>query len=272
MEQKFNFEHIRFLDHSKDSQLDAKTSFAIDDALCLSVGENLSPPTARLWVHDNTVVLGIPDSRLPHLMEGVQFLQEQGYRVIIRNSGGLAVLLDKGVLNLTLVLQNANKLSIDSAYEMMVAFIRDLLGDEGVSINAYEVVGSYCPGDYDLSINGKKFAGISQRRVKNGVAVQIYLCVEGNGAERAKLIKVFYEISIQGKETSFTYPEVRPETMASLQQLLNRTITVEELCRKIKEKLVSNHATLSHEPLQGKEVEWFEVRFNHMLKRNEKIL
>jgi lipoate-protein ligase A len=39
---------------------------------------------------------------------------------------------------------------------------------------------SYCPGKFDLSIDGKKFAGISQRRVRGGIAVQIYLCVEGN--------------------------------------------------------------------------------------------
>lgn len=41
-----------------------------------------------------------------------------------------------------------------------------------VEIKAYEIEHSYCPGSYDLSIGGQKFAGISQRRVKGGVAVR----------------------------------------------------------------------------------------------------
>ena len=55
-----------------------------------------------------------------------------------------------------------------------------------IEIEAREIVGSYCPGSYDLSIKGKKFAGISQRRIRKGVAVQIYLCVNGSGSERAE--------------------------------------------------------------------------------------
>ena len=62
-----------------------------------------------------------------------------------------------------------------------------MFADFEVEIEAKEIVGSYCPGSYDLSIAGKKFAGISQRRIRNGVAVQIYLCVSGSGQERAQL-------------------------------------------------------------------------------------
>ena len=64
----------------------------------------------------------------------------------------------------------------------MVDFINALFPEVAERIEAYEIVGSYCPGSYDLSIDGKKFAGISQRRMKNGIAVQIYLCVEGSGS------------------------------------------------------------------------------------------
>ena len=77
-------------------------------------------------------------------------------------------------------------------------------------IEAREIVGSYCPGSYDLSIDGKKFAGISQRRLKKGVAVQIYLCVNGSGSERAEMIRRFYELSKKGEETKFAYPQIVP--------------------------------------------------------------
>lgn len=53
---------------------------------------------------------------------------------------------------------------------------------------------------YDLSINGKKFAGISQRRVRGGVAVQIYLCADKSGSERADLIRRFYQAALKDKQ------------------------------------------------------------------------
>ena len=49
----------------------------------------------RTWVHQHTVILGIHDSRLPYLHDGIRFLtEEQGY-AIVRNSGGLGVVLTK---------------------------------------------------------------------------------------------------------------------------------------------------------------------------------
>ncbi len=44
----------------------------------------------------------------------------------------------------------------------MVELMRRMLKPYNAKIEAYEIEGSYCPGSYDLSINGKKFAGISR--------------------------------------------------------------------------------------------------------------
>src|SRR5699024_11867832 len=90
----------------------AMTSFAIDDALTTAVSERTSPPILRLWLHPATVVLGIPDTRLPYIHDGVKWLKQNGYHVIVRNSVGLAVALDRGVLNMALILPNIKKLSI----------------------------------------------------------------------------------------------------------------------------------------------------------------
>ena len=111
----------------------------------------------------------------------------------------------------------------------MLAFVRMLFPEAADRIEAYEIVGSYCPGSYDLSIDGRKFAGISQRRLRQGIAVQIYLCVEGSGAERAELIRDFYNIGLQGEETKFTYPSIQPEVMASLSELLDMPLTVSDV-------------------------------------------
>src|SRR5699024_8287341 len=138
----------------------------------------------RTGRHDKTVGLGLPDGRLPFIEVGGKFLRTCGYDSIIRTSGGLAVALDNGVLNISLIVPDVKHVSIHDGYEAMFEFIKHTLHDLTDSIEAYEIVGSYCPGDYDLSIGGVKFAGISQRRIKDGAAVQIYIDVEGNSFER----------------------------------------------------------------------------------------
>src|SRR5699024_346219 len=92
-------------------------SFAVDDALITSISAGNSPPTTRLWAHPNTVVLGIPDARLPFIEQGINLVYDRGFDAVVRNSGGLAVPLDRGVLNLSLLLPGVKHISIYECYE-----------------------------------------------------------------------------------------------------------------------------------------------------------
>ncbi|MER2115387.1 MAG: biotin/lipoate A/B protein ligase family protein [Solibacillus isronensis] len=263
----------RFIDQSisanKRSPLE---SFAMDDTLCHLVGQKMTNPTIRTWVHHDAVVLGIQDHRLPYIEQGMDTLKNSGYEPIVRNSGGLAVVLDAGVLNISIVLNEDKPLSINNAFEMMVALIRQLFPEIATKIEAYEIVGSYCPGSYDLSIGGQKFAGISQRRMKNGIAVQIYLCVEGSGSERAELIKRFYENGLQGEKTKFEYPDIKPEVMASLQQLTGQNVTVTEVNERLRNLLSQKNGQLFELPLQQEEMELYTYYLDRVFKRNESML
>lgn len=264
---------INHLDKTRFNSVDysALTSFAIDDALAISIGDNTSPITLRLWTHDETVVLGTPDSRTPFFEEGLDFLKSKNQHVVIRNSGGLAVALDSGVLNLSLIIPNNNKVSISRGYDIMTSLIRDTLKDYTQQIKAYEIVGSYCPGDYDLSINGIKFAGISQRRVKNGVSVQIYLDICGQSDYRANLIKDFYAISIKKSPTNLAYPDVNPAVMGSLSDILNISLSVNDVINRLNQLLDNNQILIQNNDLSKKELVDFHKRLEQMNKRNEKI-
>ena len=263
----------RFIDQSisanKRSPLE---SFAMDDTLCHLVCQKMTNSTIRTWVHHDAVVLGIQDHRLPYIEQGMETLKNSGYDPIVRNSGGLAVVLDAGVLNISIVLNEDKPLSINNAFEMMVALIRQLFPEISTKIEAYEIVGSYCPGSYDLSIGGQKFAGISQRRMKNGIAVQIYLCVEGSGSERAELIKHFYESGLQGEKTKFEYPDIKPEVMASLQQLTGQNLTVFEVNERLRNLLKQKNGQLFELPLQQEEMELYNFYLDRVFKRNESML
>ncbi|MBA2872821.1 octanoyl-[GcvH]:protein N-octanoyltransferase [Anoxybacillus calidus] len=263
----------RIIDQSHFGPMfDAKQSFAIDDTLCTTVGQGASDAVVRSWVHHNTIVLGIQDTKLPYLHDGVSFLEEQGYRVIVRNSGGLAVVLDEGVLNLSLILPDTKKgIDINRGYDAMWELVKHMLAPYQANIEAREIVGSYCPGSYDLSIHGKKFAGISQRRIRGGVAVQIYLCASGSGSARAEVIRGFYERALKGEETKFTYPNIVPETMASLSELLHEPLTVPTLMLRLLETLRSFGGELYSSSLTAEELALYEHHLQRMIERNEKV-
>ncbi len=248
-------------------------SFATDDTLCQLVGQLVSPPTVRTWVHEASVVLGIQDHRLPYVQQGMDLLKSRGYQPIVRNSGGLAVVLDEGVLNISIVLsEQMDSLSINDGYDVMVDLVKGLFPEVAEKIEAYEIVGSYCPGSYDLSIEGKKFAGISQRRLRQGVAVQIYLCIEGSGSQRAALIRDFYEKSLQQEETKFTYPQIVPEVMASLSELVDPHLTVEAVVIRLQQYLYHLGGKVHPESFHDEELTLYGFYLKRVFERNAKML
>ena len=264
----------RFIDESFSARgRSALESFAADDTLCHLVGQQMSSPAVRTWVHDHTVVLGIQDHRLPHIEEAVPLIHEAGYQTIVRDSGGLAVVLDSGVLNISLVLsEQQGSIDIPEGYEMMVAFVKQLFPEAADRIEAYEIVGSYCPGTYDLSMEGRKFAGISQRRLRQGVAVQVYLCVEGSGSERAKLIRTLYEAGLQGEETKFAYPVIQPDVMASLSELLEMELTVSDIIIRTQLLLRELSGDLQMGGFTPEELELYGFYLKRVVERNQKML
>ncbi|MFJ8258929.1 biotin/lipoate A/B protein ligase family protein [Peribacillus asahii] len=251
----------------------ALESFAMDDTLCALVGAGQTNAVARAWVHHQTVVLGIQDTKLPFLKQGMDMLNRHGFQAIVRNSGGLAVVLDEGVLNLSLVFpETEHRIDINRGYDTMWDLIRLMFADFAVEIEAKEIVGSYCPGSYDLSIAGQKFAGISQRRIRNGVAVQIYLCVSGSGSKRAQLIKEFYHAALAETETKFTYPDIQPDVMASLEELLQTRLTISDVIKRFLQVLQTHTGQVQMLPLTVEEQPLFESYLTRIKERNEKAM
>lgn len=270
-----NQKAFRFLDHSKSETIfnvpnTAMASFAIDDAIATAVGNNIASATVRMWVHEPTIVLGIPDSRLPYIEEGIQFIKRNNMNAVIRNSGGLAVFLDHGVLNMSLIVPNNRHVNIHDGYHMMYRFIQEVFSEYTDDIKAFEIEGSYCPGDYDLSIGGIKFAGISQRRVRNGVAIQIYLDIEGNSHERAAIVREFYQISKKNIATKHIYPDINPDVMGTISELLGIPFTVNMIIDRIKQLLIKDYHLIS-DSLTEEERGTFFRRLEQMKQRNEKI-
>lgn len=248
----------------------ALTSFAMDDVLSEAVGkEAVQAAALHSWAHHPTVVVGIQDQRLPYFKDAVRFLKEAGYDVVMRNSGGLAVVLDEGVYNLSLLINVP--LGINEGYELMQHLIEQMFDDLTQDIVAKEIPQSYCPGSYDLSIAGKKFAGISQRRANGAIAVQIYLSIEGDQAKRAHLIRDFYAIGRRGEETRLKYPEVDSRVMGTLTELLATPLSLAAVNERLLTTLNQRGYQRSERILTTFEQERYQVFEERLAKRNEQI-
>lgn len=197
--------------------------FAFEEVLCRDVGAGLVPASLHLWSHPGGVVLGLRDSKLPYAAQAMARLEEQGIRTAVRHSGGAAVPLDTGIVNVSLVLpKGRGKLDFHDDFRLLASLITEAVAishpEAAAQIQAAEIVGSYCPGDFDLAIGGRKFCGIAQRRQNNAYFVHAFVVVSGSGLERGEIIRDFYERA-SGGDSTLSYPHVRPETIAGLGEL-----------------------------------------------------
>jgi len=220
-------ENVLILDRTNEPPgTEALRSFALDELLCRRAGEG-GPAVCHLWRHPRALVLGLRDSRLPNAAAAARRFAAEGFDVVVRNSGGAAVPLDDGVVNVSLILPNRQPPSAPAAgssgfredFERMCALIGAALAGSGGAIRQGEIAGAYCPGEFDLSIGGRKFCGIAQRRQAKARIVQAFVVAEGSGAKRAGLVREFYRLAAQDADPS-RYPRVEETSTASLSELL----------------------------------------------------
>lgn len=252
---------------------DLLSHFALGDALIRQANQENSPLYLHFWPIDRLVILGMIDTKLPYLSAGIHFLQEKKYDVVVRNAGGLAVIADPGVLNFSLVLPEGadEKITINEGYEIMLALIRQVFAPFGRDIQAFEISDSYCPGDYDLSIDGRKFAGIAQRRFKKGISIMIYLSVTGDQQGRGELIRSFYEKSLQGETTRWDFPSVRPSSMANLSDLLGIPFTTAQVQQMILETLSANDNRFLKAEYSPQLMKEYQNAHDKTKKRNQQL-
>ncbi|WP_156285763.1 lipoate--protein ligase family protein [Oceanivirga salmonicida] len=187
-----------------------------------------------IWPMQKTVILGMIDKNLPYFEEAKSEIRKYDYEPVVRNIGGLAVVADEGILNFSLFIPDIfdEKISITNAYLIIVDLINLSLSDFNKKIFVGEIKKSYCPGNYDLSIDGKKFAGIAQKRVKKGIVVSIYISVYGNQKQRGEIIYNFYKKGL-AHEKNDMYPSIDIDCMDTLSNLLGFNFTIINLLDRI---------------------------------------
>ena len=166
------------------------------------------------WRHERGFLAGSRDASLAAWDNTVLALRKDGFYVLVRPFGGLAIPVDFGVLNVTLIIPGEP--SLDEAFDQLAQWLIQSLAVYGKVIIG-EVAGSYCPGRYDLSLNGEKIAGLAQRRAKGVVAVSAFINLYPATYARAKLVQDLYLSEQQSGHTQLSWlPHIHTSTVSDL--------------------------------------------------------
>ncbi|MGX7364327.1 lipoate--protein ligase family protein [Aerococcus suis] len=247
--------------------------FAWDDAFMHALNKDELGVQAVLhfWPTAPTVFLGAMDMQAPFIADGLTWLiHSKQLMPILRPAGGLAVVSDPGIINFTLILKSDDKrLMIDDAYAFMVDRMNAIFKSYGEVATTGEVETSYCPGKFDVSMRGKKIAGIAQRRIGKSIGIYVYLSLSGNQMARGELIRQFYQETIKDQPTTVDYPAVDPQSMANLSdfipELADKTLFCQRLIKSISEgeQTITKDVVLTTEQLKRP--------IQQMIKRNQRI-
>lgn len=253
-------EQIRFLHHENRLDIqDPLWNHAVDEGIGHGVAAGMAPPTLRVWRYHQAFMLGRRDERLPGFAEATRWACKRGYDVAVRPSGGTCVILDQGVLNLSLILPMGEgcPLTIRDGFEALAELIVSSL-KPWHRIETGEVKGSYCPGDFDLSISGFKFSGIAQRRMAGAAVIQAFLLVEGSGEEHLMMIREWYQRAglYQVDHKQRPLPYIQQGTIRCLNEHQLQPIGMEDLIRRLSSTLKEEGIQVIDGDLSEEEKRW----------------
>ncbi len=121
--------------------------------------------TFRLWRGDRALVVTRRETRLPRFPEARGRLEEEGWPVVVRDSGGTTVPHFPGALQVSLFLprRGTRGMGVEDVYHLLCEPVRAAL--RALSLQTYygEVPGSFCDGRFNLVSAGRKVAGTAQR-------------------------------------------------------------------------------------------------------------
>ncbi len=193
-----------------------------------------------LWQADRPTLVLPAGNKWPESPELAQTLAESGWQILSRKTGGAPVPQCPGVINLSHMYTwpSDQPYSITQAYENLCALLTAFFADLGIACQAHATEHSYCDGDYNLNINGKKIVGTAQRVVlkKGGgkvVLAQAFILINVLLDELIKPVNLCYQ-QCQKQE------RVKAEVHTSLYQHINDKLSVEALYNQLSRAFINS--------------------------------
>ncbi len=228
---------------------DAQSALAQDSEILRDVANGRGGPVLRIWEAPKSLIVTRKEKHFSGFADACLQLAAQGWPVVLRDSGGTAIPLQPGILNLSMIFpqQSMDEFNVEEVYQALCEPIRLCLLDHGLQAEYGKVPGSYCDGRYNLKINELKVTGTAIRmmlstnksvNIKQGVLAQAMLMVEGNAAALTEKVNDVYRLT--GQVTRFD-----PRVSTSLSEALGKGMSCPELTAQVRQQLLSHLQQLS---------------------------
>ena len=147
--------------------IDVEAVFAKESELLDAIKNGQLDQGLVLWQScDRTLVLPA-GNKWPQSASLETALNQLGWQVFARKTGGAPVPQTQGVINVSYLyaLSDDEPYSIPNAYRDFCQTLARFFNHFGVDVDVHATPGSYCDGDYNINIAGKKVVGTAQRVV-----------------------------------------------------------------------------------------------------------
>lgn len=175
---------------------DPEDGFGLQQAVLEEVAAGERGPSALMWTSTPYIGATRRETRLPEFGRAVKAAEEEGFPVLVRNSGGGAVAANEASISFSLTYP-VGELSqgLYERYAEGVDLVASALRRVGVEAEGGEVEGEFCPGAYSVRSGGErgiKHAGLAQRVRRRAARLEALILVSDTQG-LIRVLERFYE-------------------------------------------------------------------------------
>jgi octanoyl-[GcvH]:protein N-octanoyltransferase len=175
---------------------DPEDGFGLQQAVLEEVAAGERGPAALMWTSTPYVGATSRERRLSGFGTAVEAAEEEGFPVLVRNSGGGAVAANEGSISFSLTYPVGELgQGLYERYAEGVDLVAAALRRVGVEAEGGEVEGEFCPGAYSVRSGGErgiKHAGLAQRVRRRAARLEALILVSDTQG-LVRVLERFYE-------------------------------------------------------------------------------
>jgi hypothetical protein len=142
-----------------------------------------SSPWLLIWRSQPALLVSRSETRLPRFAAARDQLQTEGWPVVPRKSGGGACPVGPATVQVSMIEPELPTATLNAKYAALGVVIKSALAAYGIAAQAELVADAYCPGSFDLAVDGRKIAGMAQHWFRNRLGVRCIITVASVNVE-----------------------------------------------------------------------------------------
>jgi octanoyl-[GcvH]:protein N-octanoyltransferase len=171
---------------------------ARQQSLADELASQSSTPSLMVWRCQPALLVTRSETRLPHFDGATANMKAIGWPVLLRKSGGGACPVGAGTVQVSMIEAAFPAATMNAKYALLARLIQATLGSFHITALTGSVAGAFCPGSYDLAVQGKKIAGMSQHWFRNRRGIHCVVTATSINIEEppdllAGVVNRFYE-------------------------------------------------------------------------------